>query len=105
MPAFEDFLIKNIKEDVIEAVPDVTISLLYSPYCGFCKKQMNAWDELSNKYKNKFIFDKVDCTKSNKCDIYKIEGVPAFIKHKDDEIISRSIGFKEINELDSFIND
>ena len=64
---------------------------------------MDGWNELSNKYKHKFIFDKIDCTTSDICNTYNIDGVPTFIKKKDDNILSRSVGYKEISELEKFI--
>ena len=114
-PVFESFLNKNLKSNqpVIDTIDKniepsiikskITISMMYSPYCGFCKKILPSWDKMVDKHSSNFIFEKNDCTESNKCSINNIEGVPTIIKTRDGVVISKSVGYKDVDKLEQFI--
>ena len=91
----------NIEPSIVKT--KIKIAMMYSPYCGFCKKLLPYWDKLTAKHEDTFIFEKNDCTESDICTINKVEGVPTIIKSQGDTIISKSVGYKEFDELEKFI--
>ena len=91
----------NIEPSIVKT--KIKIAMMYSPYCGFCKKLLPYWDKLTTKHEDTFIFEKNDCTESDICTINKVEGVPTIIKSQGDTIISKSVGYKEFDELEKFI--
>ena len=76
---------------------------MFSPYCGFCKKLLPIWDKLVEKHNSNFTFKKNDCTESDICSQNNVEGVPTIIKSLENNFISKSVGYKELDELEKFI--
>ena len=96
----------EIKNNTLIIDPNGTIhiKLLYNDWCGYCQKILPLWDELSEQYKDKYSFTKVECTKEREhCSKYTIQGVPTIFKESDGNIVDTLVGYRNKEILEEFI--
>ena len=69
----------------------------YADWCGYCKKQQEVLDELSQ---NNFWIGKLDCDKSPEiAKKFGVTGLPTMILFKNGKIATQIIGYHDKSQL------
>ncbi|MDO9507847.1 MAG: thioredoxin family protein [Thermovirgaceae bacterium] len=82
----------NYEEEVLKSGMPVVVDL-WSPKCGPCLSLMPQVEELSNAFKGKVKFCKLNVAENRKLVIsLRVMGVPTFLFYKGGEIVDRLSG-------------
>ena len=69
----------------------------YADWCGYCKKQQEVLDELSQ---NNFWIGKLDCDNNqNIAKKYGVTGLPTMILFKNGKVMTQLIGYHDKSQL------
>lgn len=79
-----------------------TLVLYYAPWCGYCKKMMPAWDNLSNRYGERM--KKVDCEEfPDQAEKQNIEAFPTVILYVGGQPVKVLKGGADQETLESLL--
>lgn len=101
-------LVKLVSKDLFdnELKSDKLVFIdFYADWCSPCKMLSPILDELSNEYKDKVVFLKVDIDKDQDIAVkYKIRNIPALFIFKDGNIVGQKVGAMSKSMLKAFID-
>lgn len=94
----------NFDKEVFQA-NGVTLVDFWSPWCGFCQKQLPIVNELNKDLFGKIKIGTVNLDESPEiAQTYNIVSIPTFIIFKDGKIKNKLIGFHTKSQLLNEIN-
>lgn len=77
----------------------------YATWCGPCRMLSPIIDELATNREDTHFY-KLDVDEAeNICKDYGIMSIPALLLFKDGKLITKSVGLKQIDELEEMLND
>ncbi|MEM0465748.1 MAG: thioredoxin [Candidatus Pacearchaeota archaeon] len=95
----------NFEREIIKSEIPVIIDF-YADWCGPCQMMKPVFEELSQKFKGKLKFVKINTGVNPEItQRYEITGIPCLIVINKGKEIDRIIGFKNSNELQKNIQD
>ncbi|UKI41941.1 MAG: thioredoxin [Candidatus Melainabacteria bacterium] len=78
----------------------ITLVDFWSPWCGFCQKQLPIVNELNENLEGKIKVGTVNLDESPEiAQTYNIASIPTFILFKDGKIKNKLIGFQTKSQL------
>jgi thioredoxin 1 len=84
---------ENFKKEVLESKIPVIVDF-WAPWCGPCQMMGPVFESLSNKYKDKLKFVKVNTDEySELATNFKIQGIPALVVVNKGKEVNRMVGF------------
>lgn len=76
----------------------------FATWCGPCKMLAPVLEELASEYEEKLTILKVDVDEfSSIASKYSIYSIPTLLLFKDGELVKKSVGFKDLDALKTFI--
>jgi thioredoxin 1 len=94
----------NFKKEVLESKIPVIIDF-FAPWCGPCQMMGPIFDKLSEEYKKKLKFVKVNSDEDSELSRkFEIRGIPCLIIVNKDKEIDRLVGFMNEGALRENIN-
>ena len=94
----------NFDKEVFQS-NGVTLVDFWSPWCGFCQKQLPIINELNKKLEGKIKIGTVNLEESPEiAQTYNIASIPTFILFKDGKMKNKLIGFHTKSQLLSEIS-
>ena len=90
----------------MEAVrrPSTAVIEFYTTTCPYCKQLAPILDELASDYKSKVYFAKINIDHiPEAAEVFDVVGVPLVIAFKKGQPVARMEGFRNIGELDGWI--
>lgn len=76
----------------------------FATWCGPCKMLAPVLEELASEYEEKLTILKVDVDEfSSIASKYSIYSIPTLLLFKDGEFVKKSVGFKDLDALKTFI--
>lgn len=75
----------------------------WAPWCGPCKMAAPVIDQLSESYKGKVEFAKVNVDENQIAGKYGVMSIPTTILFKDGKEVSRQVGFAGKNAYEDLI--
>lgn len=96
---------ENFEKEVLQS--DIPVVLdFWAAWCGPCRMMGPVFEELSEEYKGKVKFGKVDTeTQQELSAEFQIRGIPSISVVRGSEEIGRLVGFKPKEELKSEIDE
>ena len=77
----------------------------YATWCGPCRMLSPIIDELATNREDTHFY-KLDVDEADSiCKDYGIMSIPALLLFKDGKLITKSVGLKQIDELEEMLND
>ena len=77
----------------------------YATWCGPCRMLSPIIDELASNREDTHFY-KLDVDEAESvCKDYGIMSIPALLLFKDGKLITKSVGLKQIDELEEMLND
>lgn len=77
----------------------------YATWCGPCRMLSPIIDELATNREDTYFY-KLDVDEAESiCKDYGIMSIPALLLFKDGKLITKSVGLKQIDELEEMLND
>lgn len=77
----------------------------YATWCGPCRMLSPIIDELATNMEDTHFY-KLDVDEAESiCKDYGIMSIPALLLFKDGKLITKSVGLKQIDELEEMLND
>lgn len=77
----------------------------YATWCGPCRMLSPIIDELATNREDTHFY-KLDVDEAESiCKDYGIMSIPALLLFKDGKLITKSVGLKQIDELEEMLND
>ncbi len=77
----------------------------YATWCGPCRMLSPIIDELATNREDTHFY-KLDVDEAESiCKAYGIMSIPALLLFKDGKLITKSVGLKQIDELEEMLND
>ena len=84
----------NFQDNVINSTKPVVVDF-WASWCAPCNAMTPAFDRLTEKLKDRFVFGKVNIVEeSNLSDKYNIGSIPCFVFFKDGEVASTLLGIQ-----------
>lgn len=78
----------------------ITLVDFWSPWCGFCQKQLSIVNELNENLEGKIKVGTINLDESPEiAKTYNIASIPTFILFKDGKIKNKLIGFQTKSQL------
>lgn len=76
----------------------------FAKWCGPCKILAPVLEELAEEYKEKITILKIDVDEfSPIASKFSVFSIPTLILFKDGEIVKKTVGFKDLDGLKTFI--
>lgn len=76
----------------------------FATWCGPCKMLAPVLEELAEEYKEKITILKIDVDEfSPIASKFSVFSIPTLILFKDGEIVKKTVGFKDLDGLKTFI--
>ena len=95
----------NFEKEIVNSKIPVILDF-YADWCGPCKMMGPIFESVSNSYKGKLKFAKVDTqTEEGLAMKYAIQGIPCLIILKKDKEIGRIVGLTNAEILKKKIDD
>jgi thioredoxin 1 len=91
-----------------EKIKDKAIVDFWAPWCGPCQWLAPVFEELSEEYKGKLTFGKVNVDEQSELAMqFQVSSIPCIVLFKDGKEVDRILGFnpkEEIKErIDAFL--
>ena len=91
----------NFDKEILNAKKPAILDF-WATWCGPCQWMGPVFDELSEEYKDKMIFGKVNVDEENLLSQkFGIRGIPCLIIFKDGEEADRIVGFVPKEEIEA----
>ncbi len=83
---------QNFKNEVLESDIPVVVDF-WAPRCGPCDRMSPIYDKLSEEYKGKFKFGKLNVDENRQTAMkYYIMSIPLLLLFKDGQVVSSIVG-------------
>jgi len=100
----KELTLNNFEEEVINSELPVIIDF-YADWCGPCQMMSPLFDKISEDYKGKLKFLKLDTqSESGLATKFGIQGIPAFVVVNDAKEVGRIIGYMSEDQFRSRID-
>ncbi len=100
--AATDITDANFEEKVLKSKLPVFVDF-WAPWCGPCKMAGPVIEELSETYKGKVEFVKVNVDENQVAGKFGVMSIPTTILFKDGKEVSRQVGFAGKNAYEDLI--
>jgi thiol-disulfide isomerase/thioredoxin len=82
----------------------IDIILFKADWCGHCKRFASTWEQMQQKYKNKYNFITIDSNEKEQIKNWNIRGFPTiYVKNKNTAVEYE--GSREEEDIIKFVND
>ncbi len=92
----------NFEDKVLKSKLPVFVDF-WAPWCGPCKMAGPVIEELSESYKGKVEFMKVNVDENQVAGKYGVMSIPTTVLFKDGKEVSRQVGFAGKNAYEDLI--
>ncbi|MDD2444842.1 MAG: thioredoxin [Candidatus Nanoarchaeia archaeon] len=95
-------VVKNLTNEnfEIQVSNGITVVDFWAPWCGPCQMMAPVFEDLSNEFKDKINFAKVNVDENRNLSMqYNIQGIPTLLIFKEGELIDQITGFSDKSKL------
>jgi thioredoxin 1 len=95
-------VVKNLTNEnfEIQVSNGITVVDFWAPWCGPCQMMVPVFEDLSNEFKDKINFAKVNVDENRNLSMqYNIQGIPTLLIFKEGELIDQITGFSDKSKL------
>lgn len=95
-------VVKNLTNEnfEIQVFNGITVVDFWAPWCGPCQMMAPVFEDLSNEFKDKINFAKVNVDENRNLSMqYNIQGIPTLLIFKEGELIDQITGFSDKSKL------
>lgn len=101
-----DITSKEELKNILTTEEKIVVVDLWAPWCGPCKMLTPTLEKLENENSDKVFLAKVNVDdNSDIANEYNVRSIPTVLFYKNNEVVNKVVGVKNINELTKIINE